>query len=119
MAYELAGTIKVVFEIQSFPSGFSKREFVVTTEDRYPQDVKFECVKEKTELLDKFSEGEKVNVSFDIRGNEYNDRYYVNLQAWKIDGTGEGGGTAESKGEVPLPAQGNEPADEAEDNIPF
>jgi hypothetical protein len=26
-----------------------------------------------------------VMVSFNLRGNEYNGKYYVNLQAWKIE----------------------------------
>ena len=35
-------------EVQSFPSGFTKREFVVTTAaDKYPQDLKFEIVKDE------------------------------------------------------------------------
>ena len=80
--YEASGTIKVIFPEQSFPSGFTKREFVVTTAaDRYPQDLKFELVKEKCGLIDNFSEGQEVTVSFDLRGNEYNGKYFVTLSA--------------------------------------
>ena len=43
MAYELAGTIKVIMDTQTFGSGFTKREFVVTdSSGRYPQEIKFE-----------------------------------------------------------------------------
>ena len=86
--YEMEGTVKLVEATQTFASGFSKREFVITSEDKYPQDIKFECTKEKIELLEKVREGDKVKVSFNIRGNEYNGRYYVNLQAWRIDAAG-------------------------------
>ncbi|MEM9157584.1 MAG: DUF3127 domain-containing protein [Verrucomicrobiota bacterium] len=86
--YELEGTVKLIEATQTFASGFSKREFVVTSEDKYPQDIKFECTKEKIEMLEKVREGDKVKVSFNIRGNEYNGRYYVNLQAWRIDAVG-------------------------------
>lgn len=83
--YEAAGKIKVIQETQSFPSGFMKREFVVTTaHDKYPQDLKFEIVKDKCSLLDAFDVGQDVQVSFDIRGNEYNGKYFVNLSCWKI-----------------------------------
>jgi len=83
--YEATGTIKVIFDEQSFPSGFTKREFVVTTQhERYPQDLKFELVKEKCALIDSFKVGQPVSVNFDIRGNEYNGKYFVNLSAWKI-----------------------------------
>ncbi len=92
--YELEGTIKVIEDTQTFGGGFQKREFVVTSEDKFPQDIKFECTKEKIELLEKVRTGDKVKVSFNIRGNEYKGRYYVNLQAWRIE---NGGGEVDSQ----------------------
>jgi len=83
--YEMIGKIKAVFDPMTFASGFTKREFVLTMEDDYPQDVKFVCVKEKCGLLDHVAVGERVKVDFRIRGNEYKERYYVDLQAFKID----------------------------------
>jgi hypothetical protein len=85
MSYEATGTIKVVMDTQTFDSGFSKREFVVTTKEQYPQDLKFELVKDKISLIEKYKTGDDVKVSFNLRGNEYNGRYFVNLGAWKID----------------------------------
>ena len=83
--YTLEGSVKVILETQTFASGFQKREFVVTTDDKYPQDIKFEMVKDRCALLDDIKEGQQVVVHFDIRGNEYKERYYVNLNAWKIE----------------------------------
>ncbi|HEY8962032.1 MAG TPA: DUF3127 domain-containing protein [Luteolibacter sp.] len=83
--YETRGTLKLINDVQTFGSGFTKREFVVTTaHDKYPQDLKFEIVKDKCALLDSFEQGQEVVVNFDIRGNEYQGRYYVNLSCWKI-----------------------------------
>jgi hypothetical protein len=91
--YEATGKIKLISDTQNFPSGFSKREFVVTTGDgKYPQDLKFEIVKDKCAILDNYKEGSDVKVSFDIRGNEYNGKYYVNLSCWKLEGGSGGGG---------------------------
>lgn len=103
MGYEIEGTIKVIMDVMTFGSGFTKREFVITSgDDRYPQDIKMEFVKDKVALLDKFRPGQRVKVGFEIRGNENNGRYYVSLSAWKIhpaDGTeapaGGGGGAGE------------------------
>ena len=81
----LSGTIKLIDPIQSFPSGFQKREFVITTSEQYPQDVKFEVVKDKCATLDKYAVGQSVAVSFNVRGNCYLDKYYVSLQAWRIE----------------------------------
>ncbi len=88
MSLELNGKLKVLFDTQSFPSGFTKREFVVTTEEQYPQDVKFELVKDKTSMIDKFRVGDQLKVSFNVRGNEYQGKYFVSLQAWRIENIG-------------------------------
>lgn len=109
MEYIINGTIKVINEIQTWDSGFSKREFVITTQEKYPQDVKLELTKEKCSLLDdKFKVGDSVDVAFNIRGNEYNAKYYVNLQAWKIN-MAEGGSV------TPATAK----SEETDDEVPF
>ena len=82
---KINGTIKLIGELQTFDSGFVKREFVLTTKEQYPQDVKFEVVKEKATDFEKYNKvGDNVEVTFNVRGNEYNGKYYVNLQAWKV-----------------------------------
>ncbi len=101
--YETAGKLKWIGTTQSFASGFTKREFVVTTAaDKYPQDLKFEVVKDKCPLLDPFELGQDVQVNFDIRGNEYNGKYFVNLACWKIQAAQAGGSAKE-----PSPRQTN------------
>jgi len=80
------GKVKLLMDVQTFDSGFTKREFVVTTLEQYPQDIKLECTQAKVVLLDSLKVGDNVDVSFNIRGNEYNGKYFVNLQAWKIEG---------------------------------
>lgn len=87
--FDISGTIKKIFEEQTFGSGFNKREFVLTTStERYPQDIKFELVKEKVSLLEPLKEGDQIKVFFDIRGREWKENYYVNLNAWKIESVG-------------------------------
>ena len=84
MNYETDGTIHKIFDTQSFESGFTKREFVVTTDEKYPQQLKLELIKDRCDLLDAYKVGDRVVVNFNLRGNEYNDKYYVNLQAWAL-----------------------------------
>ncbi|MCB1204734.1 MAG: DUF3127 domain-containing protein [Verrucomicrobiae bacterium] len=95
-SFELEGIVKVIEDTQTFASGFTKREFVLEVEDgKFPQSIKFECVKDKTALIDEFQIGDPVKVFFDIRGNEYKGKYYVNLNAWKLERPGaasSGGG---------------------------
>lgn len=82
---KITGKIKVIYDTQTFDSGFTKREFVVTTNDTYPQDIKIEVIKDKCSLLDLYKVGSDVEVSINLRGNEYNGKYYVSVQGWKIE----------------------------------
>ena len=108
--YEVAGKIKLINETQTFPSGFTKREFVVTTgNDKYPQDLKFEIVKDKCSLLDQFSPEQDVQVSFDIRGNEFNGKYFVNLSCWKIQASDGSSNSAEPGFSKSSPPRGKQP----------
>jgi hypothetical protein len=83
----IKGTIKTIADIQTFDSGFRKQEFVIeTTEDKFPQLVKFEITKDNIEKFDPFLiEGGIVNVHFNIRGNEFNGKVYNSLQCWKLE----------------------------------
>ena len=85
MAYELTGKIKLIQEPKTFNSGFTKREMVVIVEDgKYPQEINLEFVQDKVALLDALEPGQEVTVTFDIRGRQYNGRYFNNLQGWKV-----------------------------------
>ena len=119
--FELEGILKHVYDVQTFASGFSKREFVVEVADsKFPQMIKFECVKDKTSMLDSVRVGDSVKVAFDIRGSEYKERFYVNLNAWKLTKAegGSSGGDEGGRYNSSLDAQfDNEP--DASDDIPF
>ncbi|MEK7953692.1 DUF3127 domain-containing protein [Luteolibacter soli] len=121
--FELEGTLKHLFDTQTFASGFAKREFVVEVPDgKYPQMLKFECVKDKISMLDDVKIGDAVKIAFDIRGSEYKERFYVNLNAWKLtkaDGGSSSGGSDEGgRYNSSLDSQfDNEP--DASDDIPF
>jgi len=126
MAFEVKGTLKKLFDQQDFPSGFYKRDFVVTTLEQYPQDIKFSALKEKSEQLGQCAEGDVVNVKFDLRGREYNGQYYVDLNAWRIERGDQAGGAEAGQQPAavsaapmppvpPMPAAA--PADD--DDLPF
>lgn len=115
--FEVAGTIKKIFEEQTFGSGFNKREFVLTIgSGRFPQDIKFECVKDKVALVASLKPGDKVKVSFDLRGREWKESYYVNLNAWKITPEGPAAPTVDDAG-APLPEEPGESV--AGEDVPF
>jgi len=91
MDYILEGKIKKIMPRQDFPSGFYKQQFVVTTNDKYPQDIALECLKEDCDLLKDRQVGDAVKVHFNLRGREWNDKFYNDISAWKIEGEVSGG----------------------------
>lgn len=118
MAYELTGKVKLIQEMQTFASGFTKREMVVTVEDgKYPQEINLEFVQDKVSLLDALQVGQEITVTFDIRGREYNGRYFNNLQGWKIQAESSVNTQVDQQ---PVAAK-NVPvnADDFDDDIPF
>ena len=126
MAFEVKGTLKKLFDQQDFPSGFYKRDFVITTMEQYPQDIKFSALKEKSEQLGRYAEGDVINVKFDLRGREYNGNFYVDLNAWRIEGSdqpvaaGAEGAQAPAVSAAPMPpVPPMAPAPASDDDLPF
>lgn len=119
---EIEGSIKLIYDTQTFGSGFQKREFVLTTKEQYPQDVKFELVKDKIDIIDVYKSGDSIKVHFNVRGNEYNGKYFVNLQAWRVEPMAAGKSVANSADPFSNTGFPEEPPlkdDEAEDDLPF
>ena len=108
---KLDGKITLIGETVTFDSGFSKSEFVITTnDDKYPQDVKFELIKDNCGKLDDLNDGQSVEVFFNVRGNEYNGNHYVSLSAWRIDSL---------KASSNAGSQPESSNDDVDDDIPF
>tara|TARA_R110000772_G_scaffold9769_8_gene31871 strand:+ start:4225 stop:4578 length:354 start_codon:yes stop_codon:yes gene_type:complete len=117
MSYELKGTVTLVNDTQTFDSGFTKRELVVNTGGEYPQEVKLEMVKDNCAKLDNVKAGQEILATFDVRGNEYNGKYYVNLLCWKFElgsNASKGGEQAADNG-----SSQKETEDFSDDGIPF
>ena len=90
MAFEVEGKLHKLFPTEQKSTSFTAREFVLEIPDgNYPQLVKFQAVQDRCTLLDAYREGERIKVSFDLRGREWNGKYLTNLNAWRIDRAGE------------------------------
>ena len=81
----ITAPIHEIQETQTFESGFQKRILVLKTTGDYPQTIPFIFTKERCQALDALKVGQTVTVHYDLRGNEYNGKYYVDLSAWKVD----------------------------------
>ncbi|MBG7631335.1 MAG: DUF3127 domain-containing protein [Bacteroidetes bacterium] len=113
---KIIGTIKKIGEVKTFDSGFVKREFILTTEEQYPQEVKFEAIKEKATDFEKYRKvGDRVGVKFNVRGNEYEGKHFVNLQMWYVESLD----ITEGNPNQEMPTQGAKLVEEGQDDLPF
>lgn len=83
------GTLINVDETQFVSAKFKKREFVVGTNDKYPQYVTFVAIQEKCEMLDSAKPGDQVQVSFKLAGRKWESptgqiKYFNTVEATQI-----------------------------------
>lgn len=85
----IKGKIKSINPMQQISDNFKKRELVITTDEQYPQDILIEFHQNKCEVLNNFSVGQEVDVSFNLRGREWINpqgeaMYFNTIQGWQI-----------------------------------
>jgi len=85
MSFETTGTVHKIFDAENKSDTFRTREFVIKQEGNYPQFIKFQLTQDRCDIVGNYKEGDEVKVSFDLRGREWNEKYFTNLNAWKID----------------------------------
>ena len=126
--FKFQGKIKVINETQVISEKFKKREFVVTdTSSMYPQDVMFQSVQDKCDMLNGYAVEDQVEVSFNLRGREWTSpdgvvKYFNTLDAWRIEKMGQGVGIpAAGPSDMSLDAQPSAEADGSgeKDDLPF
>lgn len=108
------GTVNVIENLQQVTEKFSKQIITVVEDaDKYPQEIPFEFVNDKADLLHKVSKGDKVTVFYNLRGSQWKDRFFVSLQAWKIEVESKASyGSEPQQGELPT-------SDDIEEDVPF
>jgi len=118
----VVGSIKKILAVESGVAKASgkdwqKQNFIVSNNDGYEGKEQIFCFEvfgeEKVGNLTKFQkEGDAVKVSFNISTNEWKDKYFTSLSAWRIEKLV----TAPSTPQAPIEPikQDNEP-----DDLPF
>lgn len=118
---KLKGRIVAIFDKMQITDTFSKREFVVETDEQYPQTVKFELTQAKCDDIANYKVGEELTVHFNVRGRKWTskdgeDKYFVSLNAWRL----EKEAAAPPAADAPFPtADAEPPADSFADDLPF
>lgn len=117
---EITGVIENILPTKDFPSGFRKRVLVINTGGEYPQKIPVEFTKDKCDALDSLVTGQGVTAYVNLRGNEYQGKYYASIQGWKFEAGNMTGMTAAHSSRHPSKATGWEDVDKKEEEeIPF
>ena len=81
----IEGKILKVFDAVKISETFTKRALIIETDDRYPQTVQIDFTQNLTTLLDDKQAGQIVKVYFNVRGRQWQDKYFVSLNGWRIE----------------------------------
>jgi single-strand DNA-binding protein len=121
-SFEIEGKLVRKFDTENKSQSFTAREFVIEVPDgNYPQFVKFQLTQDRCAAIDAHKEGENIKVHFDLRGREWQGKYFTNLNAWRIEKAGAAAATATPAAADPdydFPTASDEPAHVNED-LPF
>ncbi len=85
MSFEIEGALHKKFDTENKTDTFQAREFVIKTDGQYPQFVKFQLTQDRCQVIDSYNEGDMIKVHFDLRGREWNEKYFTNLNAWRVE----------------------------------
>lgn len=128
MSFKLTGKIKKIDATVQVSEKFSKREVVVTDESSmYPQDILFQATQDKCALLDTFSVGDIIDVSFNVRGREWTSpqgevKYFNTLEGWRFEKAGASNSAPASNNSAPAasnsaPASNPTPTSQPQDSM--
>jgi|SRR5690242_2958300 len=97
MALEITGKVIKLLGVQKGESSrgpWQKGGFVIETEGTYPKKVCCVVWGDNLNQVNSLKEGDPVKASIEIESREYNDRWYTDVKAWKIESLSGGSGTS-------------------------
>ena len=124
--YEYTGVVEKVLDLQTFSSGFTKRDIVLTddigTETKWPNHIAFTFKKDAASLLNGVTKDQRVKIRFAIDGREWMNpagqvKYFTDLTGLKLEILNADGTSTEP---IPQPADPEPIVDDAVvDDMPF
>ncbi|MEO0732208.1 MAG: DUF3127 domain-containing protein [Bacteroidota bacterium] len=122
MSFEITGTLVKKYETETKGESFRVRDFVIKANDggQYDNFVKFQTTQDRTAIIDDYNEGDEIKVHFDLRGRQWQEKYFTNLNAWRIESLNTAAAAAPVAEEFSdFPSADEEPSAEATDDLPF
>ena len=122
MSFEITGRLHKKYDTESKTASFQAREFVILIDGTYPNYIKFQLTQDRCSLMDDYNEGDEIKVHFDLRGREWQGKYFTNLNAWRIESGEALAPTAPppaAEGDGSFPTLSDAPTDSGEEELPF
>jgi|SRR6185437_8829765 len=124
MALEITGRIVKILPAQTGAGkngNWVKQEFVIETSEQYPKKICCSAWGDKADALKSYTTGDVVKVSFNLESREYNERWYTDIRAWKIEGGASAtSSSSSSQGRKNSSEEGDPFAEtQGEDDLPF
>ena len=123
MALSVKGKVEQILKPESGVSRagneWKKQEFVLETDEQFPKKVCFTLFGDKVDLINDLTQGQEVEVSFNIESREYNGRWFTNANAWKIEKAAEDNKLPEPPPEFRMEDVPPEPDEDAANDLPF
>lgn len=125
MSFETTGKLIAKYDTVQRTESFKTREFVIEKSDDIGgriinNYIKFQCVQDKTAMVDRFNLGDSVKVSFNIKGTKWTkdgkENYITNLDAWRMETVKL---NSESEADVPPSFVPTEAPNDSSDDLPF
>lgn len=129
MSFEVTGKLIAKYDTVQRTESFKTREFVIEkTEDINGRSIvnyiKFQCVQDRTAIIDRVNTGDDIKVYFNIKGSKWEKdgrtNYITNLDAWRIEQMLQPAGKNEAGSDFLEPLDTfSSTAPDAVDDLPF
>ena len=121
---EVTGKIIKVLAIQRGQGkngDWQKQDFVIETADQYPKKICITAWGKLVDVIETYKIGQTVTAHINLESREYNEKWFSEIKAWKID-SGEQSTTKQEVKESPKQPKSlskKEELAEESDNLPF
>ena len=88
MSVELTGKLIKLLPLQSGTGrngAWSRQEFIIETSDQYPKKICISAWGDKSNMLHQIDLNSTIKVRVNIESREFNEKWYTDLRAWKIE----------------------------------
>jgi hypothetical protein len=122
---EVTGKVIVIGDVQTFGSGFRKRELVIETNEQYPQFLNIEFIQDNVNLLDSVQLESNITVHINLRGRKWTDpqgvdKYFNSIVGWRISTPQAAGTNVPPQQPAPGAPMGSAPSsNDEESDLPF